>query len=65
MFLSNVVGLDVLIVMLLLLIVNYLIIYLIVSEGIKNSGLKSDIITLRNEVETLKKLLDEGSSKSP
>ncbi|KOP65307.1 hypothetical protein AMS62_08635 [Bacillus sp. FJAT-18019] len=63
MYLSSV-GLDGLIVMLLLLVVNYLIVYLIVSEGIKNSGLKSDIITLKNEVENLRKLLD-GSRKSP
>jgi len=64
MYLSTV-GFDGLIFMLLLLVVNYLIIYLIVSEGIKNSGLKSDINTLKNEVEHLKELLVEGSRKSP
>lgn len=64
MYLTTV-GLDGLIFILLLLVVNYLIIYLIVSEGIKNSGLKADIITLKNEVENLKELLVEGSRKSP
>lgn len=64
MYLTTV-GLDGLIFILLLLVVNYLIIYLIVSEGIKNSGLKSDIIALKNEVENLKELLVEGARKSP
>ncbi|MDH6671427.1 hypothetical protein M2277_002077 [Paenibacillus sp. LBL] len=61
----KVVGLEGLGLILVLLVVNYFIIYLIVSQVIKNSGLKSEITTLKGELENLKELLDEGSRKPP
>lgn len=61
----KVVGLEGLGLILVLLVVNYFIIYLIVSQVIKNSGLKSEITTLKGELENLKEVLDEGSRKPP
>jgi CRISPR/Cas system CMR-associated protein Cmr3 (group 5 of RAMP superfamily) len=42
---------------------NYLIVYLVVSSVLNNSGLKSKIDNLQNEVLDLKKILDENKKK--
>ena len=56
---DSVTGLGTLFTFLSLLAANYLIIYLVVSAVLTNSGVKADIKSLQDEVSSLKKLLDE------
>ncbi|MDP9697894.1 hypothetical protein [Paenibacillus polysaccharolyticus] len=44
---------------------NYLIMYLVVSSVLNNSGLKSKIDNLQNEVLDLKKILNENKKNKP
>ncbi|WP_308722921.1 hypothetical protein [Paenibacillus polysaccharolyticus] len=44
---------------------NYLIMYLVVSSVLNNSGLKSKIDNLENEVLDLKKTLNESKKNKP
>ncbi|MGM1048931.1 hypothetical protein SAMN05661091_5772 [Paenibacillus uliginis N3/975] len=55
----RVVGVGGLIVFLLILVANYLIVYLIVSNALKNSDLKLEINNLKNEIKDLKELLNK------
>lgn len=58
-----VVGVQELIFFIIILAANYLLIYLIVSNAISNSGLKSEMDSLKNELIDIKKLLVDHSAK--
>ena len=53
-------GVPELIIFLIIMAANYLIMYLVVSSVLNNSGLKSKIDNLQNEVLDLKKTLNEN-----
>ncbi|SEL56329.1 hypothetical protein SAMN04488688_104429 [Paenibacillus sp. cl141a] len=59
-----VVGVQELIFFIMILAANYLLIYLIVSNAISNSGLKSEMDSLKNELKDIKKLLVDHSAKT-
>ncbi|MFB4331391.1 hypothetical protein ACWGNU_11045 [Paenibacillus lautus] len=59
-----VVGVQELIFFIIILAANYLLIYLIVSNAISNSGLKSEMDSLKNELKDIKKLLADHSAKT-
>lgn len=55
-------GVPELIIFLMIMAANYLIIYLVVSSVLNNSGLKSKIDHLQNEVLDLKRTLNENKN---
>lgn len=57
-------GVPELIMLLIIMAANYLIIYLVVSAVLKNSGLKSEVDHLKKEVFDLKKLLNEQTKST-
>lgn len=58
-------GVPELIIFLMIMAANYLIMYLVVSSVLNNSGLKSKIDNLQNEVLDLKKILNENKKNKP
>ncbi|MEI2279612.1 hypothetical protein OHD57_00145 [Paenibacillus polysaccharolyticus] len=58
-------GVPELIIFLIIMAANYLIMYLVVSSVLNNSGLKSKIDNLQNEVLDLKKILNENKKNKP
>ncbi|PZT55145.1 hypothetical protein [Paenibacillus silvae] len=58
-------GVPELIIFLMIMAANYLIMYLVVSSVLNNSGLKSKIDHLQNEVLDLKKILNENKKNKP
>ncbi|GGH47348.1 hypothetical protein GCM10008014_10600 [Paenibacillus silvae] len=58
-------GVPELIIFLIIMAANYLIMYLVVSSVLNNSGLKSKIDHLQNEVLDLKKILNENKYNKP
>ncbi|WP_222125754.1 hypothetical protein [Paenibacillus silvae] len=58
-------GVPELIIFLIIMAANYLIMYLVVSSVLNNSGLKSKIDHLQNEVLDLKKFLNENKYNKP
>ncbi len=58
-------GVPELFIFLIIMAANYLIMYLVVSSVLNNSGLKSKIDNLENEVLDLKKTLNESKKNKP